>query len=187
MNYLVEGVDRHGLSQASSGRHAHATIEAIVLPLLALAGALLLFGVWVMVRRRQRARCVGVAVQGRVRRLVLVAEHAATRCAADAHRTGGGVAGACRVDGDRRRGCAGARWHWAAPRCRMYGRASVRPRAARWCCWLGRAWGRVAGAGRRAAPVPRCQRNDLEPAARATSRSRCSSTSSKARCATRRR
>ena len=116
----------------------------------ALAAALLLFGVFVWFGGVSPVEVWTHALQGRVRRLVLVAEHAAARRAADAHGAVRGDAGARRAG---RSSAAKARSCSAASAC---GGAAVRAAACpatssapRWCCLagalVGGAWIALAG------------------------------------------
>ena len=176
MNYLVEGVIGSGLdaSQASMRRRRSGALGRALrgrrrsrCPIGALAAALLLFGVLRLARRREPGRGLDDPVQGRVRRLVLVAEHAAARRAADADGAVRRAAGARRPDHHRRRGRASCSAGSPRRRCRTRSPLPATSSAPRWLCVArhGRRRG-LDRARRRAAPVPRRQRDDLEPAAR---------------------
>ena len=83
-------------------RHG-ATIEYILIPGAALAGALVVFGHFCRAVRQESARPVFLHVPGRVRHLVLLAEHADPRRAVDPDRAVHGAAGAARHGDHRRR------------------------------------------------------------------------------------
>ena len=142
-------------------------IEAIVLPLLALAGALLLFGVFVWFGGVEPARRLGCCCS-RARSATAFSWQNTLQRAAPLMLTALAVAlparaGLVVIGGEGALvlgalGCAALPYAVARPR-RLLGSAMVLLAGA----LLG---ARVARAGRRAAPVARRQRNDLEPAAR---------------------
>ena len=146
-------------------RHG-ATIEYILIPGAALVAALVVFGMLRRAVRQEPARSLFLHVSRRVRHLVLLAEHADARRAADPDRAVHGAARAARHGDHRRRRRAADRRARRPPRPRSRCR-----RRRRWSCswrWLsagmvgGGLWIMLAGG---AAPVPRRQRDHLEPAA----------------------
>ena len=88
------------------GRKLGGVAEYVVIPALALLASLVLFGIFVAAVREEPARSLFLYVSGRVRHLVLLAEHADPRRAAHSHRAVHGAAGAARHGDHRRRGRA---------------------------------------------------------------------------------
>ena len=162
------GRGRLGLSSVDAARHALSASKP-----LAAAAAGAIAGRAAAVRRLRLVRAASspvevwaAAVQGRVRRLVLVAEHAAARGAADADGAVRRDAGARRAGRHRRRGRAGAgrpRLRGAGPtRCRC---PATSPARVLVCVAGARRRRALDRAGRLAAPVPRHQRDHQQPAA----------------------
>ena len=212
MNYLVEGVIgidvvtalaacRHAmeLPQRRRGRDAGAAPrlrrEAGRPPSRSSFRSRALVAALIAVRRLRRAASAvdplevyALHVPGRVRH---AGSRGRTRCArraADAHRAVHRAAGAARPDDHRRRRRAACSAALAAAAAAL----SLPTARRRWWCssrWRSPAWSPAAlwiALGRRAAPLPRRQRDDLEPAAHLHRASRCSTIWSKGRCAIRR-
>ena len=207
MNYLVEGVvgstherrmrcvtsaparrcapdrlrrsPRRGLRSDAGARRRRGDARS---PSALRSAALLLFGVFVALAGAQPAGGLSQMFRGAFGTWFSLAEHPAAGGAADAD---GAVRRRCRAPRaghHRRRGRAGA----GRPR-RRGGRRSLSapPLSIKAAMPLAGALvgGALDGAGRTLRAVPRRQRDHQQPAARPTSRSRCSTTWSKGRCA----
>jgi ABC-type uncharacterized transport system permease subunit len=142
-----------------------ATIEYILIPGAALIGALGVFGIFVCAVRQEPARSLFLHVPGRVRHLVLLAEHAdraaplilTALCTALPAQLGMVIIGG-----------EGALLIGALSRPRRRCRCNRRA-AAWWCNWRWSCAGMAGGGSGSCSPaacaISRRQRNDLEPAA----------------------